>query len=338
MYPGATGGNLTLFTIPKPFSGRTGMIQMNALKSWTLLSPRPRIIVFGDEPGAARAADELGLIHVPSVETNEYGTPLIGSIFAEAQRMAPTPFVAYINTDIVLLSSFASAAASLPVVGYPCLMVGRRHDLMVWDPIDFSSGWEDRLVAKVHNEGLLDASSGIDYFMFTNGLYRDIPPFAVGRTCWDNWLLWKALDSGGHLIDASRRVMIVHQEHPYTHAKGGANEIWNGIEAQRNRDLAQGGLATIRNADYCLEESIVPWHGGYALPEPMMQDVNDLKFRESVGAYIRGEYEMALDLLDYIRIWTQDGKMPEAYRSHMAKVLLALDRTQEALAFLEPPR
>ena len=335
-----TGGNLTLFTIPKGFTGRTGMIQHNALKSWTLLSPRPQIILFGNEPGVAETAAELGLTHIPEVETNEYGTPLIHSIFAKAQSLANTPYVAYVNTDIILLSSFTSEAARLPVEGPHCLTVGRRHDLMVWDPIDFSdTEWERNIVVRVKNEGLLDASSGIDYFMFTKGLYNEIPPFAVGRTCWDNWLLWRALSIGGRLVDASRRIMIIHQEHPYTHVKGGANEIWNGVEAQRNRDLAQGGLATIRNANFCLEEGgIVPWHEGYALPEPMMQDVNDLKYRESVGAYLRGEYQTALDLLEYVKIWTADGRLPEGYVPHMAKILIALNRLDDAFAYLDAPQ
>ena len=333
----ASGAVLTIFSIPKAFTGHAGIIQRNALLSWTMLAPRPRIILFGDETGISDVAQEMGLEHVPHVEVNEYGTPLISSIFEAAQRMADTTWVAYVNTDIILLGNFAAAAARLPAQLAPSLIVGRRHDLMVWDAMDFSPpNWEEKLVGKVKQEGILDASSGIDYFMFNRGLYADIPPFAVGRTCWDNWLIWRALQSGGRLIDATRRIMIIHQEHPYTHVKGGANEIWNGLEAQRNRDLAQGGLATIRNANYCLEaEGVLPWHAGYALPEPMMQDVNDLKYRESIGAYLRGEYETALDLLEYVKIWGKDGQLPEGYIPHMAKVLVALNRTEEAVALLE---
>jgi len=42
---------LTLFALPKPFRGRNGIIQQNAIRSWTLLEPTPEIILFGDEFG-----------------------------------------------------------------------------------------------------------------------------------------------------------------------------------------------------------------------------------------------------------------------------------------------
>lgn len=51
---------LTFFTTGKPFRGRDGIIQRNALKSWTLL-PDVEVVLFGDEEGAAQAAEELGL-------------------------------------------------------------------------------------------------------------------------------------------------------------------------------------------------------------------------------------------------------------------------------------
>ena len=47
---------LTIFSIPKPFIGHVGVIQMNALRSWTFLDPKCEIVIFGDEPGIAEAA------------------------------------------------------------------------------------------------------------------------------------------------------------------------------------------------------------------------------------------------------------------------------------------
>lgn len=52
---------LTLFTTAKPFRGHDGIIQWNALKSWALLRPSVEVILFGDEEGAAKTAEELGL-------------------------------------------------------------------------------------------------------------------------------------------------------------------------------------------------------------------------------------------------------------------------------------
>ena len=40
---------ITIFSTPKPFRGHIGVIQRNALKSWTLLHPDVEMILFGDE-------------------------------------------------------------------------------------------------------------------------------------------------------------------------------------------------------------------------------------------------------------------------------------------------
>src|SRR5262245_33530010 len=79
---------ITLFAMPKAFSGHIGIIQRNAITSWTRLSPRPQIILFGDEDGTAELAAELGVQHVPQVARNELGTPLVNSVFQQAHQFA----------------------------------------------------------------------------------------------------------------------------------------------------------------------------------------------------------------------------------------------------------
>jgi hypothetical protein len=58
---------VTLFTIPKAFRGLIGVIQRNAIESWTHLQPRPEIIPPGNDEGTGEVARELGLRHVPHV-------------------------------------------------------------------------------------------------------------------------------------------------------------------------------------------------------------------------------------------------------------------------------
>jgi len=65
---------LTIFTTAKPFRGHSGIIQRNALQSWKALQPDIEIILFGDDEGAAEAAEEFGLRHEEQVERNEWGT------------------------------------------------------------------------------------------------------------------------------------------------------------------------------------------------------------------------------------------------------------------------
>jgi hypothetical protein len=45
---------LTFFPTAKPFRDRSGIIQRNALKRWTLLHPEVEVILFGDDDGAGR--------------------------------------------------------------------------------------------------------------------------------------------------------------------------------------------------------------------------------------------------------------------------------------------
>lgn len=83
---------LTFFTTAKPFRSHEGIIQKNALKSWTLLHPDVEVILFGDDGGAAAAAEELRLRHEPRVERNEFGTKRLDFMFwrATGHRTART--------------------------------------------------------------------------------------------------------------------------------------------------------------------------------------------------------------------------------------------------------
>ena len=75
---------LTLFAIPKPFLGHSETIQRNAIRSWTLLQPRPEIIVFGDDDGTKETAKEFGVHYEPEIARNDYGTPLLHDLFERA--------------------------------------------------------------------------------------------------------------------------------------------------------------------------------------------------------------------------------------------------------------
>jgi flavin-dependent dehydrogenase len=76
----------------------------------------------------------------------------------------------------------------------------------------------------------------IDHFTFPRALYTDIPEFAIGRTGWDNWLVWAATAAGARVIDVTRFCPVIHQRHDYSHA-GGAATVFAGEEARRARDL-----------------------------------------------------------------------------------------------------
>ena len=75
---------VTILAMPKPFQGHLGIIQRNAITSWTKLFPRPDIFLFGEEPGTAGIAAELQLGHLHNIQRNELGTPLLDDLIMRA--------------------------------------------------------------------------------------------------------------------------------------------------------------------------------------------------------------------------------------------------------------
>jgi len=246
---------LSLFTTIKSFRGHIGIIQRNALQSWKALHPDIEIILFGNDEGAAEAVQQFGLRHEPHVERNELGTKRIDYLFARAQAIARHDLLCYVNCDIILMQDFCRALDRVRAAHREFLMVGRRCDLDITEPLVFERPeWAAQLRTLAQRSGRRRAADWIDYFAFTRGLYgADIPPFVL-RVYWDNWLVWKALDSGKPVIDASRAVLAVHQNHDYSHHPQGKQGVWHGEEAGRNAQLAGGWrhLRTIADSTYVL--------------------------------------------------------------------------------------
>ncbi len=242
---------LTIFTTAKPFRGHIGIIQRNTLQSWKALHPGIEIILFGADEGAVEAAKEFGLRHEPHVERNEWGTKRLDYMFARAQAIARHEMLCYTNCDIILMQDFWRAIERVRAMHGEFLMVGRRWDTDVTEPLAFErADWQGELRSLALRRGRKCTAEWIDYFAFSRRLYGpDMPPFVL-RVFWDNWLVWKALDSGKPVIDASRAVMAVHQNHDYSYHPQGKAGIWSGEEAGLNGQLAGGWrhLRTIADA------------------------------------------------------------------------------------------
>lgn len=231
---------ITLFSIPKAFRGHIGVIQRNAIKSWTLLRPACEIILFGDDEGTAEMAREIGALHLPQVAKNEQGTPIIGDFFRQAQERARFERLCYVNADIILMNDFARAVERVAKYPKPNVAVGHRWDYDLKEPLDFSDGWDERLRASALATGTKQRDWLIDYFCFPRGVWGEVPPFAIGRAVWDNWLLYRTRERKALLIDLTPTVVAVHQNHDYGHIKNGMQGAYKGPEAARNLELAGG--------------------------------------------------------------------------------------------------
>ena len=247
---------LSIFAIPKPFQGEFNIIQRNAIKSWTLLLPKCEIILFGDEEGTKEIAKEFGTLYLPEVKKNEFSTPFANDIFEKAQKIAKNDILCYVNADIILMSDFLKAVEKLKNEEN-FLMVGQRWDFDLKEKIDFKNPeWEKKLKERILKEGKLHPETGIDYFIFKKGLFNNIPSFTL-RTVWDNWLLYSAWKNKAKIIDATKEVTIIHQNHSYFTKDGRKFDPWRTKEAKRNLKLAggYGHCFTIRDATYILTES-----------------------------------------------------------------------------------
>lgn len=245
---------LTLFTCPKPFTDpHIRQIQRNAIASWLQLKPRPEILLLGDEDGVAEVAVEFGVRHIPELVRNEYGTPLLRSIFDQAGSAASCRLLCYVNADIILLNDFMEAFSSVTLRKNCFLMVGQRLDLDITETLDYSSPhWERDLRQAVAERGVLHAVTGMDYFLFHGHFWGKIPSFALGRSAWDNWLLYRARQRGAAVIDATEVITAVHQSHDYAHIPDGNSALWEVPEVIFNRKLVGEKVFTLLDANWLL--------------------------------------------------------------------------------------
>lgn len=280
------GAELTIFTCPKDFKGVYGMLQRNAIRSWLQLKPKPEIIIFGAEEVAAEFPD---CKCVPQVKCNKYGTPLVAELWRGAEEIGHGRILAYVNADIVLLQDWLDAIAAIDLPEF--VAVGKRWDWRSPYKLDFAKEWDAQLMRTMKGgRGHLHASAGIDYFIFTRELYREIPAFAVGRVAWDNWLTNYPLKHGKPLVDITESATAIHQNHQYgTNGELGPRGIWDGPEAQINKELAGFYWATTDQATHMVVSNMLRHNKTAAftnmsfLPEAYSPSIEELREMVDVG-------------------------------------------------------
>ncbi len=230
--PSANAPVLTIFAAPKRFQGHSALIQENAINSWRRLEPRPKLILFTNDDETVEAGRRLGVDEVRRVETNAYGTPLVSNMFTQADALAGGDVMAFVNADIILPQAAVEAARIAREWSSRFLLVAQRWDVDVREPVGFDAGWERGWMREAIARGRLHSEGAIDWFVYPRGQYAQMPPFAIGRTAYDNWLLWSTRDAGIPLIDATGFVDLIHQNHDYSHSK---LDTWAGPEALENQ-------------------------------------------------------------------------------------------------------
>jgi hypothetical protein len=136
------------------------------------------------------------------------------------------------------------------------LLVGQRWDVDLRQEWDFSPGWDTRLEELAHQQGRMHPPSGSDYFIFPSTCFQPIPPLAIGRAGWDNWMIYEGRWQGWPVIDASQKICVVHQDHDYAHLPGGQTHH-HLPETYENVRLAGGkrNIFHLRDASWQLDKS-----------------------------------------------------------------------------------
>lgn len=239
---------LTFFTTAKPFVGHSAIVQRNALQSWKRLHKGVEVILFGNEEGAEEVSAELGLRHEPHVERHESGVKYLNSMFERAQQAAQNEYLCYSNCDIVLMGDFWKAFERVRAWRERFLLVGRRWDTDITEPIHFEErDWEEHWRAFAVKRGFHQNPHFIDYFVFRRNEFAEVPPLVVGRSYWDWWIVRKALENGTAVVNCSSCVAAIHQNHGYTYHPGGKLGTHSDELAARNYELGGGKL--LRNME-----------------------------------------------------------------------------------------
>jgi hypothetical protein len=116
----------------------------------------------------------------------------------------------------------------------------------------------------VYSSGSLHRPSGSDFFLFPPSTFQEIPPFTIGRAGWDNWMIYKARKENWPVIDCTPSLMIVHQNHDYSHLPGGKPH-YEHPDTNVNIRLA-GGEASIR---YTIVDATHQLRNGKLVRPPM---------------------------------------------------------------------
>jgi hypothetical protein len=232
--------SLTILAVPKAFAGHIGVIQRNAISSWTVLNPRPDIRLYGTEDGIAEAAASMGVRHETAIARNEFGTPMLDDLLHRARSFAQTPLLCYVNSDIILLQEFLNAVTAIQKQFPQFLAVAHRLNIDVDETLDFAQGGGDRLRREIIPKGAPGNPTAIDLFVFPPNTFTNVPALVLGRAWFDQWLIKDARARGIPVVDITRVARAIHQNHEYLHIAGGQQGAYWGEEARRNLAIYGG--------------------------------------------------------------------------------------------------
>jgi len=226
--------SLTILAVPKAFAGHIGVIQRNAISSWTVLSPPPRHSSIRNRGRHRGSRCKPRREHETQIACNEFGTPMLDDLLRRARGFVQTPLLCYVNSDIILLQEFLDAVTVIQKQFPQFLAVAHRLNIDLEEPLDFARDGNERLRREIMPKGAPGNPTAIDLFVFLPNTFTNVPALTLGRACFDQWLIKDARTRGIPVVDITRVARAIHQNHEYLHIDGGQQGAYWGEEARRN--------------------------------------------------------------------------------------------------------
>lgn len=192
-------GEIAIFALLKSCKGRVCEIQARSLDNW-------RDVFWG--------ADII-----------EFEGPLVPfrGMVAAVEQDSGAEWMMYANADILFNKSQVEKLCRSLIEQHPVELEG--DFLLTGQRIDILEDGSKRL----------HRPSGMDYFIFRRGMFKDLPIVFMGRGYCDSALVAYCLRHGTPVIDASFALRVEHQFHDYGHIVGGQNVAYQGAEALENK-------------------------------------------------------------------------------------------------------
>jgi hypothetical protein len=236
---------ITIYTTARPFVGHYAVIQRNAIQSWRLLSPDVQIILLGNDEGYQQVAREFHCEQISDVEVNEFGTPLLRSMFEKAEECASYDLCCFINADLILFEDFYHSLCAVRQwveKRTKFVLIGRRWNLDVDTQLNFNPREQAELRKRALISGALEGPGAIDFFVYyPKRLWGTVPDFTPGRAGLDWWLLWEAKSRGSRIVDITRNAFVIHQNHDYKNiAQLKGPYPYHSPEGEKNTTILRG--------------------------------------------------------------------------------------------------
>lgn len=213
---------MILFSHPKPFQENTAAVQRAAFRSWRKAFPHARIILFGREKGTEQVCLDLGLEYGGPVRVEpESGAALVSDIF---QKIASkqNSLNMFINSDIVLGERVVRTLTCLRSQPGPWIASGRRYCLPPFDEGIFAQAKTLDLIWASHPRW--GHKTALDYFVWKDMDFSNMPGFVIGHCAWDNWMVWFARMKNFPVYDLSREFPAFHFDHDYSYSRGNSSQ------------------------------------------------------------------------------------------------------------------